>query len=38
MAQAIDKQIKSPQLVAFPEALTWEQLGKKLSSNISSVK
>ena len=36
MAQTIDKQIKSPQLVAFPEALTWEQLGKKLSSKISN--
>jgi len=38
MARAIAIQLESPQQVAFPEELTWEQLGKKLSSALLNVK
>jgi glycosyltransferase involved in cell wall biosynthesis len=38
MMRAISMQLESPQLVSFPEELTWEQLGKKLSLALLNVK
>lgn len=37
MARAISAQLESPQSVAFPDTLTWAQLGKKLSSAFLNI-
>jgi len=37
MSRAISAQIQSPQIVAFPKNLTWEELGKKLFQVLSTI-
>lgn len=37
MAQAIEAQLKSPQIAEFPEDLTWTQLGRKLTLSLTSI-